>query len=55
MAKSKLEIALEIISLQNDVIHGNKNKFGLLDCYDNYYKGCWDDDFKKINKLKTKL
>ena len=45
----------ELIKLYESVIHGSDNKYGLFDCYDVYYKGCWDDDLEKIEKLKKEL
>ena len=45
----------ELISLYDQVLHGEGKLLGLLDCIDNYYNGCWDEELEKIEKLKQEL
>lgn len=45
----------KLINLYEKVLHGNDKSIGLFNCYDTYYKGCWDKDLERIEKLKDKL
>jgi len=45
----------KLISIYEGIIHGQNNKIGLFDCYDTYYKGCWDDELKEVEKLKSEI
>ena len=45
----------ELINLYDQVLHGEGKLLGLLDCIDNYYNGCWDEESEKIEKLKQEL
>ena len=54
MEVSKDEL-IELIRLYESILHGDKDNFGLFQCYDTYYAGCWDDDLQEIEKLKTKI
>ena len=45
----------ELIELYEVILHGNKDKMGLFDCYDSYYAGCWDEQLKKVENLKKEL
>lgn len=42
----------ELIDLYESVIYGDDEFMGLLDCYDSYYSGCWDEKLKRIKALK---
>ena len=46
---------VELIRVYEKIIHGGDGKYGLFDCYDPYYAGCWDDDLIKVAELKTKM
>ena len=45
----------ELIELYEEILHGTNNEMGLLDCYDTYYKGCWDEKLKWVEYLKENL
>ena len=49
------QTAIKLIELYEAIIHGGKGRYGLLDCYDTYYAGCWDNDFSEVDKLKIQL
>lgn len=51
----KEELINELVSLYESVIHGSDEHYGLLDCYDTYYKGVWDDKLGRIQELKAEL
>lgn len=46
---------LQLIRLYEKVLHGDLDEMGIFSCYDTYYKGCWDEDLKKIEELKKEL
>ena len=45
----------ELIELYEAILHGDKHKLGLFDCYDSYYADCWDKQLKKVENLKKEL
>lgn len=45
----------ELIYLYEAILHGANDNLGLFDCYDTYYKGCWDEELKKVENLKQKI
>jgi hypothetical protein len=45
----------ELIELYEAILHGANDSMGLFECYDTYYKGCWDEDLKKVENLKQEL
>ena len=45
----------KIIKTYDKILHGSKKRLGLFQCYDTYYRGCWDKDLKKIGKLKKDI
>ena len=45
----------ELIELYEAILHGANDNMGLFDCYDTYYKGCWDEELKKVENLKKEL
>ena len=45
----------ELIELYEAILHGDKDKMGLFDCYDSYYAGCWDEKLNKVKNLKKEL
>ena len=45
----------ELIELYEVILHGANDKIGLFDCYDTYYKGCWDEEINKAENLKEQL
>jgi hypothetical protein len=45
----------ELIELYEAILHGDKNSYGLFDCYDAYYRGCWDEKLKKVENLKKEF
>ncbi len=45
----------ELIELYESIIHGSEDTMGLLDCYDTYYSGCWDEQLVKVDTLKKEL
>ena len=44
-----------LIELYESILHGTNDSIGLFDCYDTYYKGCWDEELKKIEDLKKRI
>ena len=55
MTKQEKKLVDKIIKTYEKIIHGDKGHTGLFDCYDTYYKGCWDNDLDEIDKLRQKL
>lgn len=45
----------ELIDLYEAILHGTNDTLGLFNCYDPYYKGCWDEELEKVEKLKQEL
>ena len=45
----------ELIALYESIIHGTDDDMGLFNCYDTYYKGCWDEKLEKVEDLKNDL
>lgn len=45
----------KLIKLYESIIHGDKKQMGLFDCYDSYYRGCWDERIKKVKYLKKEI
>lgn len=45
----------KLIKLYETILHGTNDKMGLFDCYDTYYKGCWDEELKEVEYLKKKV
>lgn len=44
-----------IIGLYEELLHGEDNKLGLLDCCDSYYAGCWVEQLKRVEEYKLLL
>ena len=44
---------LKIIEVYEGILHGKDNRYGLFDCYDTYYVGCWDDDLDGTTYRRT--
>lgn len=41
--------------MYHELVEGTKDKLGLLDSLDPYYKGVFDQDLLKIDKAKMEL
>ena len=41
----------KLIELYEEILYGNDDSYGLFDCYDTYYKGCWDEKLDKVKEL----
>ena len=52
MNKEKIKKLIYVYEL---IIHGDKKRMGLLDCYDSYYSGCWDDLLAEVETIKNEL
>ena len=44
-----------LITLYELIIHGDEKRFGLFNCYDTYYAGCWDDLLAEVETIKNEL
>jgi len=44
-----------LITLYELIIHGDEKRFGLFNCYDTYYGGCWDDLLAEVETIKDEL
>ena len=45
----------ELIETYEAIINGDDEYIGLFDCYDNYYKGVWDEKIEKVKRFRKEL
>ena len=45
----------KLIKLYELILHGDEKSFGLFNCYDTYYSGCWDDPLAEVETIKNQI